>query len=384
MPAKLPRRARPMTGRPPFTGLRVQLRQSTATAMTAPPLPSASPPERRLVPAARLDELLGRAAMVGVSVGHYAAQFLDGWCDRRRSLASCAFQIGFGGLAGGVEQPTRRPGAVAVTGNWDHAGRVAVTAPGVGLELLAADPAGADNGIVSVPAVAGVVDPPCRLLDRPAPLNPAARLGRVAVVADAGAGNVQEFEGGGVISGGIRRTGLRPGGADPRRHSCACQATRERHVCAHYRGCTRGGVRPRPFTGGPAAERGEAGLPDDSPASRCDCRTGDPLNRCYRVSRLSRDRPVKSSSRGQRSNSWARRGSARIRRVAAWPEPASRRTRTPPRATNDTLDTTAPAPGHRRDRTCSTARQPFLRQGIGSPRLAAYRVDLHLGRLEAY
>jgi hypothetical protein len=34
-------------------------------------------PERRLVPAARLDELLGRAAMVGMRVGHGAAQLRD-------------------------------------------------------------------------------------------------------------------------------------------------------------------------------------------------------------------------------------------------------------------------------------------------------------------
>ena len=36
--------------------------------------------EPRLVLAARLDELLGRAATVGVGVGHGAAEFLDGWC----------------------------------------------------------------------------------------------------------------------------------------------------------------------------------------------------------------------------------------------------------------------------------------------------------------
>ncbi|HEV3293883.1 MAG TPA: hypothetical protein VG123_33305, partial [Streptosporangiaceae bacterium] len=39
---------------------------------------AAGAPKRRLVPAARLDELLGRAAAVGVGVGHGAAQFLDG------------------------------------------------------------------------------------------------------------------------------------------------------------------------------------------------------------------------------------------------------------------------------------------------------------------
>jgi hypothetical protein len=219
-------------------------------------------PKRHLVPAARLDELLGRAATVGVSVGHGAAQFLDGWglrCGPFGSLACPAVQVVFGGLAGGEEEPTRRSRAVA--GNRDHADRVSVTArifpvwavlprvpmpcaphaagicravlsaaasrgavtargqqmhavavaasvrsahqasgdipravivaPGVGLELFAADAAGADNGLVTVPAVAGVVDQLCRLLDDRHLLYPAARLGQVAVVAtDAGAGDV--------------------------------------------------------------------------------------------------------------------------------------------------------------------------------------------------
>jgi len=55
---------------------------------------------------ARLDELLGRAATVGVSVGHGAAQLLDGWCLRcglSGSLAVPAVQVVFGGLAGGEE-----------------------------------------------------------------------------------------------------------------------------------------------------------------------------------------------------------------------------------------------------------------------------------------
>jgi hypothetical protein len=53
-----------------------------------------------------LDELLGRAAAVGVGVGHGAAQFLDGWCLRRGLFGSLAFpavQVVFGGLAGGEE-----------------------------------------------------------------------------------------------------------------------------------------------------------------------------------------------------------------------------------------------------------------------------------------
>jgi hypothetical protein len=63
-------------------------------------------PKRRLVPAARFDELLGRAAPVGVSVGHGAAQLLDRWCFRCGlfgSLAYPAVQVVFGGLAGGEE-----------------------------------------------------------------------------------------------------------------------------------------------------------------------------------------------------------------------------------------------------------------------------------------
>jgi hypothetical protein len=63
-------------------------------------------PKRRLVPAARLDELLGRAATVGVSVGHGTAQILDEWrvrCGPFDPLAFPAVQVVFGGLAGGEE-----------------------------------------------------------------------------------------------------------------------------------------------------------------------------------------------------------------------------------------------------------------------------------------
>ena len=74
-------------------------------------LPSRGP-KRRLVPAARLDELLSRAATVGVGVGHRAAQFFDVaqfsdvWylrCGLSGSLAFPAVQVVFGGLAGGEE-----------------------------------------------------------------------------------------------------------------------------------------------------------------------------------------------------------------------------------------------------------------------------------------
>ena len=74
-------------------------------------LPSRGP-KRRLVPVARLDELLSRAATVGVGVGHRAAQFFDVaqfigvWCLRcglSRSLAVPAAQVVCGGLAGGEE-----------------------------------------------------------------------------------------------------------------------------------------------------------------------------------------------------------------------------------------------------------------------------------------
>src|SRR5438034_7585319 len=69
-----------------------------------------------------------------------------------------------------------------------HIPRAVIVAPGVGLEFVAADAAGADHGLASVPAVAGVVDAFCRLLDDRHLLDPAAQLGRGAVVADAGTG----------------------------------------------------------------------------------------------------------------------------------------------------------------------------------------------------
>ena len=77
-----------------------------------------------------------------------------------------------------------------------------IAAPGVGLELLAADAAGADNGLAPVPAVAGVVDPLGCLLDDRHLLDPAACLGRVAAGADAGAGDVQVSGGGGAAAPG--------------------------------------------------------------------------------------------------------------------------------------------------------------------------------------
>ena len=108
----------------------------------------------------------------------------------------------------------------------------ASVAPRVGLELFAADAAGADNGLAPVPAVAGVVDQLGRLLDDRHLLDPAARPGRVAVVADAGAGDVQVSGGGGVISAGFAA-----GPSARRRRSasliCACQRP--------PRGCGRNG-----------------------------------------------------------------------------------------------------------------------------------------------
>ena len=217
-------------------------------------LPSRGP-KRRLVPAARLDELLGGAATVGVSVGHGAAQLLDGWCLRcglSDSLAFPAGQVVFGGLAGGEEQPARPSGAVAATGHRDHADRVpaaapifpgravlprvpvpcappaagacraVIVAPGVGLELFAADAAGADNGRAPVPAVAGVVDQLGRLLDDRHLLDPAAGPGRVAVAGVADAGDIQVPGGGGVSSAGFRGRAVRP--AAPIRFSLSARA----------------------------------------------------------------------------------------------------------------------------------------------------------------
>jgi hypothetical protein len=70
-------------------------------------LPSRGP-KRRLIPAARLYELLGRAAAVGVSVGHGAAQLLYEWCLRcglSASPAVAAVKGVFGGFASGEEEP---------------------------------------------------------------------------------------------------------------------------------------------------------------------------------------------------------------------------------------------------------------------------------------
>src|SRR5215467_694969 len=161
-------------------------------------LPSRGP-ERRLVLVARFDEPLSRTAAVGMSVGHRAAQVLDRWCFPCGPFDSLAFpvgQVGFGGLAGGEELPASRSAAL-----------------GAGLELFAADAAGTDHGLGSVPSVAGVVDPPCRLLDNWHLLYPAARLGQVVGVGGADAGNIQVSDGGGVVTAGFRHPGLPPSGA---------------------------------------------------------------------------------------------------------------------------------------------------------------------------
>jgi hypothetical protein len=53
-----------------------------------------------------LDEVLGGAATVRVSVGHGAAQFLDRWCLRCGLSGSPAFpavHVVFGGLPGSEE-----------------------------------------------------------------------------------------------------------------------------------------------------------------------------------------------------------------------------------------------------------------------------------------
>ena len=84
----------------------------SAVAGQVSTLPSRGP-KRRLVPAARFDELVSRAATVGVSVGHRAAQLLDGWCFPRGLFGLLAFpavQAVFGGLAGGEELPGSRSG----------------------------------------------------------------------------------------------------------------------------------------------------------------------------------------------------------------------------------------------------------------------------------
>src|SRR5690348_11748730 len=76
-----------------------RLAAGTLRVISAASLPSCRP-QRRLVPAARFDELLGRAAAVGVSVDHDAAQVPDsrGWrCDPFGPLPFLAAQAGFGG-----------------------------------------------------------------------------------------------------------------------------------------------------------------------------------------------------------------------------------------------------------------------------------------------
>jgi hypothetical protein len=170
--------------------------------------------------------------MVGMGVRHGAAQPLNECrfpCGPSGSPAFRAAQVAFGGLTGGEKERASRSGAVAVTGNRDHASRVAVTAPGfprapgIGLELFTADAAGADHGLASVPAVAGVVDQLGRLLDDRHLLDPAARPGGVVVVGVADAGDVEVSGGGGVISAGFLRPGLPPGVAGPLPRICGCQ-----------------------------------------------------------------------------------------------------------------------------------------------------------------
>ncbi len=159
-------------------------------------------PERCLVPAARLDELIGRAAPVRVRVGHGAAQFPDrqfpgSWCSRPAPFGPFVLSLvqgGFGCLAGGEEEPARRSRAVALAGNRDHAGR---------LELLAADAAGADDGLAPVPAVAAVVDQRGRLLDDRNFLDPAA----------AGCGRRERTGTRSSVAGPWRRPPFRPGRA---------------------------------------------------------------------------------------------------------------------------------------------------------------------------
>ena len=241
-------------------------------------------------------------------------------CGLFGSLAFSAVQVGFGGLAGGEEEPAGRSGAVAVTGNRDHAGRVSVTAPifpvravlprvpvlcappaagvcravvpaaagrvavtargqdmhavavaaavrsahqargdipravivapGVGLELFAADAAGADNGLASVPAVAGVVDQLCRLLDDRHLLDPAARLGRSSRCGGCGRRG---------------RTGIRRGRRHERGVSAAGpSARRHRSASAHLRmpaaaGAAAPGTAGRDERQGYAREQGNQG-----------------------------------------------------------------------------------------------------------------------------
>ena len=79
---------------------------------------------------------------------------------------------------------------------------------------LAADAAGADNGLAPAPAVAGVVDQLCRLPDDRHLLDPAPRLGRGPAAAHAGTGNVQVFGRVGVMSARSLRP-VPPSGGDP-------------------------------------------------------------------------------------------------------------------------------------------------------------------------
>ena len=355
--------SQPVTGGHSFAGTVIcSLRSAvvSAGAGQVSTLPSRGP-KCRLVPVARLDELVSGAATVGVSLSHRAAQFLDGWCfpcGLSGSLTFPAVQVGFGGLAGGEELPASRSGTAAVTGNRDHAGQVSVTAPifpvwavlarvtvfcaaqaaggrrgvfpaaagrvavtargqnmhavpaaaavrsahqasgnisravivapGVGLELFAADAAGADNGLAPVPAVAGVVDPLCRLLDDRDLLNPAARLGRVAVVADADAGNIQVFDGGRVITAGSRRPGLPPGGPDPLRPIWPCQPP------------------PRVAAPGPAASDERQGYPREQGNQNHDGHNDNdqarPVHRIGPPSRICRASPRSEPGIGQPAN----------------------------------------------------------------------------------
>src|SRR5262249_39024598 len=117
-------------------------------------------------------------------------------------------------------------GAGAVRGAHQARGDIpgaGIAAPGVGLELFAADAAGADHGLASVPAVAGVVDQLGRLLDDRYLLDPAARPGGVAVVGVADTGDVEVSGGGVVMSAGFLRSGLPPGGTGPLPRICGCQ-----------------------------------------------------------------------------------------------------------------------------------------------------------------
>jgi hypothetical protein len=119
-----------------------------------------------------------------------------------------------------VAVPAAVRGAHQARGDIPRAG---IAAPGVGLELLAADAAGADHGLAPVPAVAGVVDQLGRLLDDRHLLDPAARPGGVVVVGVVDAGDVEVSGEGVVVSAGFLRPGLPPGGTGPLPRICGCQ-----------------------------------------------------------------------------------------------------------------------------------------------------------------